>query len=238
MNHLSNIVTIRQGTDYSSVSCISPAIGAFAQTTLRYDTCQEQASNSNCECDLLTPFSPATISFSFQPVMKLEAGDSIFLHLPGFTSLDLSDFRYPVISNPSKSMEYASWNQSSSRLTIIVTETMDVTGEVKLFELPISAGLRLPSNGTASASSLLEFEVNSKNGMVPPTSTEQSPYSQTIPSGSKINFNPNIPNQYMNVRFQFTPLAPITKGSSPCLENQVVFRPGDSVILRLPTMRT
>lgn len=242
MNSQGNVVTIRQGSRdaYSSLECISPAVGVFDESRLDYDTCAGQDEIDGCNCNSLNPFSPSQISFSFQAVMTLYEGDTITLHLPGFSSIDLEDFtRYPITSSPSQAMLLASWNQNASLLIVAVAKTItkDMTSQ---FVLPISAGLRLPPNGTASGSSSLTsstFQVDALHGMIPPTNIATSPAVPSIPSESLIRFDPSIPNEYMDIEFSFIPLFPKQINSASCTREKVVFRSGDSIILSLPTFR-
>ena len=239
MNSLGNIVRIIQGEDYSEASCISPAVGAFSVTVLEYDTCANHADSpdkSRC-CNPLTPFSPAQISFSFRSHMMLNPGDSITLHLPGFSSLGSHDFEnHHITSLPTGSVQGASWIENTTELTVHVVQAIDKESNVQV-TLPIAAGVRLPSSGIAMSSSLLTFRVSALHGMVLATSIQSSPAVQTIPADSSINFDPIVPNDVMNVNIRFTPLAPRLPGSSLCMENEVVFRPGDRIMLSLPTFR-
>jgi len=201
MNNKRLVLTIRQGHDYSSLTCITPAIGALLQTRLEYDTCAGEPDRYECDCNPLTPYSPAEIRFQFDNVMKMEAGDTISLHLPGFTSPGLLDFEgVAVESDPTASIQSASWNQNASMLTVLVSGTIS-EGKNRNFILPISAGLKLPPNGTALNSLLLKFEANVAQGMIIPTIISFSPEVQTIPADSRLRFEPSIPNEYMQVFF-------------------------------------
>jgi len=117
---------------------------------------------------------------------------------------------------------------------IEIEDTVDAEIRTR-FVLPISAGLRLPMSGTQENSVLLLYQVTASQGMIPWTAIVKSEYVNTIPSGSKIKYDPNIPGLYMNVEFQFTPLAPREPWSPPCMQKEVAFQPGDIIILTLPT---
>jgi hypothetical protein len=239
MNSLGHILRIIRGDDYSEASCISPAIGVLLFTKLQYDTCANHIDSprkTEC-CSPLTALSPAKISFSFRSLMMLNPGDSITLHLPGFSTLDSNDFAgFIITSTPTGSLQGASWIENTTDLTIHVVRAIDKDSNIQ-FTLPIAAGVRLPSNGTAKDSSLLTFRVIALHGMILPTSIMSSPGVQTIPTDSSINFEPIIPNELMQIHIRFTPIAPRLPEAPLCLADEVVFRPGDRIIVSLPTFR-
>lgn len=238
MNSLGHVLRIFRGKDYSEVSCISPAIGVLLFTKLQFDTCANHIDSprkAEC-CNPMTALSPAKISFSCRSLMMLNPGDSITLHLPGFSTLDSNDFTGFVITSTNLSLQGASWIENTTDLTINVVRAIDKDSNIQ-FTLPIEAGVRLPSNGTAKDSSLLTFRVIALHGMILPTSIMSSPGVQTIPTDSSINFEPMIPNELMQIHIRFTPTAPRLPESPLCLDDKVVFRPGDRIIVSLPTFR-
>jgi hypothetical protein len=238
MNEAGHVFTLVQGDDYGSVVCISPAVGTLLDTVIKYDACADQSpsNDDSCECTPLSPWSAALISFSFKTVMRLQPGDTISLFLPGFSYAENRNLKgAAVTSDPAGVFSHADWDHNATQLTVVVSNRID-PGTMK-FELPISAGLRLPPNGTLQNDAYMQFHANISEGMILSTSIESSQAVPTIPADSSLGFEPSIPNQYMDVVFMFNIIAPRRANSPTCMSGTGVFYPGDSIIVKLPTFR-
>ena len=112
------------------------------------------------------------IIFSFISNFDLNMGDTVQLHLPGFTGKDLD--RFPVVSEPKGSLSRISWRNNTAVLNIQAIRLV-TSGSSAQVTIPTAAGIALPAGGVLFNHPGLEFSTASIRGPIPWTNIAQAP---------------------------------------------------------------
>eukprot|EP00961_Rhodomonas_salina_P104255 1403252-Rhodomonas_salina.1 len=135
--------------------------------------------------------------------MRLYAGDEVVFLLYGFVGERPNNIS--VISSPPGAMTEATWDQTTSRLTLNVTATVEPDTLV-LFEVPASARIKLPKRGVLRGG--VEIMAFALNGNVLPSLVEFEKIGSFTTTTTLVYSNPRA-GQLSNLVLDFTATMPI-----------------------------
>ena len=165
---------------------ISPAIGSF----------EGQVSFSPKH---RSPSARTLLNFSFTPQMRVEIGETVSLHLPGFSGKNSACF--PVISDPLGTFVLANWSESD-RTLLLMAERAIVAMQLTRIQITPQSGIFLPFDGLRASQLQLTISSNAASGLVDRLPLEQAPKIGWF-WHSDISFSPHRRDQAIEITLSF-----------------------------------